>query len=65
MVPVPQAFQTHSSKVHGETDAVLLAMHQLAMGSLLSARPCRQANLVMAMIAARIVAPHTKLVTTR
>jgi hypothetical protein len=33
--------------------------------ALLTSRPCREADLVMGMVAARIVAPHTKLATTR
>jgi transposase len=40
-------------------------MRRLDLASLLSSRPCREADLVGAMVAARIVAPHTKLATTR
>jgi Transposase DDE domain len=65
MVPVEQSFEIVASKIHGDTDAVLLAMRRLGLASLLSARPCREADLVMAMLAARIMAPHTKLATTR
>src|SRR5690554_5307674 len=64
-MPVKERFEIVASKPHGDTDAVLLAMRRLGLGSLLSARPCREADLVMAMVAARIVAPHTKLATTR
>ena len=65
VVAVEQSFEIVASKIHGDTDAVLLAMRRLGLASLLSARPCREADLVMAMVAARIVAPHTKLATTR
>src|SRR5688572_4201523 len=65
MAPLVQSFEIVASKLHGDTDAVLLAMRRLGLAALLSARPCREADLVMAMIAARIVAPHTKLATTR
>ena len=65
MVPLAQSLEIVASKAHGDTDAVLLAMRRLDLASLLSARPCREADLVMAMLAARIVAPHTKLATTR
>ena len=65
MVPAAQRFEIIASKTHGDIDAVLLAMRRLGVRKLLSARPCREADLVMAMVAARIVAPHTKLATTR
>jgi transposase len=32
---------------------------------LIAAKPCRERDLVLAMVAARILAPHTKLATTR
>jgi hypothetical protein len=40
-------------------------MRRLDFAALLTSRPCREADLVMGMVAARIVAPHTKLATTR
>ena len=64
-VPVDERFEIVASRPHGDTDAVLRAMRRLDLAGLLGARPCREADLVMAMLAARIVAPHTKLATTR
>ena len=40
-------------------------MQRLGFASLLGAKPSRERELVLAMVAARIVAPHTKLATTR
>ena len=40
-------------------------MKQLGIRELLSSRPAFEADVVMGMIAARVVAPHTKLATTR
>jgi hypothetical protein len=40
-------------------------MQRLGFESLLAARPSRERDLVSAMVAARILAPHTKLATTR
>ena len=40
-------------------------MQRLGFAALLGARPSRQRDLVCAMVAARIIAPHTKLATTR
>ena len=64
-VPAGERFEIVASRPHGDTAAVLRAMRRLDVAGLLGARPCREADLVMAMIAARIVAPHTKLATTR
>ena len=40
-------------------------MSRLKISALLGSRSCRERDLVCAMIAARIIAPHTKLATTR
>lgn len=64
VVPVDQ-FEIVSSVGHGDTHAVLTAMDRLGFSRLLSARRCPEADLVRAMVAARVVAPHTKLATTR
>jgi len=64
-VPVSDTFEIRKSIIHGDVDAVLRTMKKLGFAKLLSSRPCREASLVMGMIAARIVSPHTKLATTR
>jgi transposase len=64
-VPVSERFEIVASRPHGHVEAVLHAMRRLDLAALLSSRPCRAADLVMAMVVARIVAPHTKLATTR
>jgi len=63
--PVDERFEIIASRSHGDTDAVVRAMKRLGMARLLSSRRCREADLVMTLIAARVVAPHTKLATTR
>ena len=40
-------------------------MQRLGFASLIASKPCRERDLVLAMAAARILAPHTKLATTR
>jgi transposase len=40
-------------------------MQRLGLASVIASKPCRERDLVLAMVAARIVAPHTKLATTR
>src|SRR2546430_4126826 len=63
--PVTQCFEITASRAHGHVQAVAMAMRCLGFASLLAAKPCRQRALVLAMVAARILAPHTKLATTR
>ena len=64
-VPLAQAFEVTRSRSHGAVEAVSLAMQRLGLAALIAAKPCRERDIVLAMIAARIVAPHTKLATTR
>jgi transposase len=58
-------FEAIASLAHGHVQAVSVAMHKLGFASLVAARPSRERNLVCAMVASRILAPHTKLATTR
>jgi len=66
-LPPPGAprFEIIASRAHGHVQAVASAMRHLGLPSLFASKPCRERDLVLAMIAARIVAPHTKLATTR
>jgi len=64
-VPAKERLEIVASRPHGDVDAVLRAMRGLDFASLLSSRPCREVDLVIGMVAARIVAPDTKLATTR
>jgi transposase len=65
MAPVDTLFAVESSRAHGHVEAVRVAMSRLGIAALLSARPSRERDVVCAMITARILAPHTKLATTR
>jgi hypothetical protein len=60
-----ERFEAIASRPHGHVQAVRVAMRRLGFESLLAARPSRQRDLVSAMVAARVLAPHTKLATTR
>jgi len=64
-VPLAQAFEISRSRAHGAVQAVAATMQRLGFASLIAATPGRERDLVLAMVAARIVAPHTKLATTR
>jgi hypothetical protein len=64
-VPLAQAFECVRSRDHGHVHAVTLAMQRLGLASTIASKPCRERDLVLAMVVARIVSPHTKLATTR
>ena len=64
-VALGEAFEVIGSRAHGHVHAVQLAMQRLDFASLLGTKPSRERELVLAMVGARIVAPHTKLATTR
>ena len=63
--PVVQSFEIAASRSHGHVQAVAQIMQRLGLASLLASKRCGERELVLAMVASRIVAPHTKLATTR
>ena len=63
--PVAQTFEISRSEPHGHVQAVALTMQRLGFASLLASKPCPERDLVMAMVASRILSPATKLATTR
>lgn len=63
--PVEDLWQTLRSRPHGAVQAVRVAMQRLGFESLIAARVSPERDAVCAMVAARILAPHTKLATTR
>ena len=64
-VPVAQAFEVVRSRAHGHVQAVALAMQRLGLASVIASQPSRERDLVLAMVASRIVQPDTKLATSR
>jgi transposase len=67
MVPADELFEIleDGSRAHGHVDAVLTAMRRLGFWGLINSRPSRQRDLVVAMVAARLLKPQSKLATTR
>ena len=63
--PLASSFEVTASRPHGAVQAVSVAMQRLGFASLIGSKPCRERDLVLAMVASRIVAPQTKLATTR
>jgi transposase len=64
-VPATQALEIIRSRAHGHVQAVAAAMQRLGLSTMIAAKPSRERALVLAMVAARLIAPHTKLATTR
>ena len=65
LVAPASLFEIDASRHHGHVQAVWLAMQRLGLPQLLSSRACVERQRVLAMIAARILRPHSKLATTR
>ena len=63
--PAAQRFEAIASRPYGHVQAVTLTMQRLGFTSLLASKHCVERDLVLAMVASRILAPHTKLATTR
>ena len=60
-----ETLEITESPHHGHVQAVLDVMHRLGIAELIHSRPSPQRDCVLAMIAARVIEPHTKLATTR
>jgi transposase len=58
-------FATQKSLPHGHVQAVLEMIGRLELDRLISAQRCREGDLVVAMIVQRLIAPCSKLATTR
>ena len=58
------SFEIVRSLPHGNVMAVLQTAKQLGLENLLASRPCRERDLIMALIVARVLSPRSKLSTT-
>jgi len=65
MVASREAVIIERSVPHGHVEAVLGTIKKLRLDGLLASRPCRERDLVVAMIAERLIHPCSKLATTR
>ena len=64
-LPLPDSFLIERSRPHGHVAAVLGSLRKLQLDAILDPQPSRQRDLVVAMIAARILDPASKLATSR
>jgi Transposase DDE domain len=65
LVAAQEALTIEQSWPHGHVAAVLGTAQRLGLPALLEATPSRQRDLVVAMVAARVLHPASKLATTR
>jgi len=65
LTPSTTLFEVLASRHHGHVQAVRTAMHHLGVDTLIASRPSRERDLIVAMVAARILEPDSKLATTR
>ena len=64
-VPAAEAFRITRSLPHGHVDAVLTMIRKLGLEDLIASEPSRRRDLVIAMIAERLLFPSSKLANTR
>jgi hypothetical protein len=64
-ISATEALEIRRSLPHGGVVAVLGTLRSLGLERLIDRRPSRQRDLVVAMICARLIAPGSKLATTR
>jgi len=57
-------FATQKSLPHGQVQAILEMIGKLELDRLISAQRCRERDLVVAMVAQRLISPASKLATT-
>src|SRR3954454_9657026 len=64
-VAASDAFRVLRTRPHGHVEAILRMIRRLGLDSLITPGPSRQRDLVLAMIAERLLFPCSKLATTR
>jgi transposase len=65
LVSPQDLLNTEKSLPHGHVQAVLEMIARLKLDQLISSQPCRERDLVLAMIVERLIDPCSKLATTR
>jgi transposase len=60
-----ELFEKSNTRFHGNVDAVLKTVRKLGLDKIISAKPCRERNTIVATIVTRICEPNSKLAMTR
>jgi transposase len=64
-VPAAELFRNVRSRPHGHVEAILTLIRRLGLDALIASQPSRPRDLVLALIAERLLFPCAKLATTR
>jgi transposase len=64
-VPAGEAFRITGTRPHGHVEAVLTMVRKLGLDELIASKPSQQRDLVIAMVAERLLFPSSKLAHTR
>src|SRR5271157_2806751 len=64
-VPAAEAFRITRTRPHGHVEAVLAMIRKLGLEQLIASKPSPQRDLVIAMVAERLLFPSSKLAHTR
>jgi len=65
LVSPRQAFRVERSLPHGHVEAILETIRKVGLDQVIASKSCRERDLVIAMIAERLIHPSSKLATTR
>ena len=65
LIALDEALDKHHTRTHGHVDLVLKAAKKLGLDKVISAKPCRERDILLATIVARVCAPDSKLAMTR
>jgi transposase len=65
LVSPQDLFTTQKTVPHGHVEAILEMIARLKLDQVISSQPCRERDLVLAMIVQRLIDPCSKLATTR
>ena len=65
LISPKEAFAVEQSLPHGHVEAILGTLRKLGLEKLICWRPCRERDLVIAMVVERLIHPCSKLATTR
>jgi hypothetical protein len=65
LAPVEEVFGVARSTPHGHVAAVLGVLRKLGVDSLLASRPCRERDVIVALLVERLLFPASKLASVR
>lgn len=65
VAPIDELFVIERSLPHGHVDAILRTIRHLGLDTVIASKPCRERDLILALIVERLIHPCSKLASTR